>query len=212
MSDLSATKPDRSDRLSNFSFERAIPKAVRQFGKAIDPKILEPGDLLLVAHKSPSWRSSIIVQQQSNQFPSEHARWHHAAVCGGGFEICEASFFGVKANEYWDYMNEKFDIRVRRLKYASPHERSLVAYYAAINVRKRYNFVNLLGMARYLSNGNAWDRRPWASSGVFCSQLYFEACWRAGFLLAPISPEHVCPAHLSISPHMTDVELKWVPV
>lgn len=212
LSDPSAPKPERSERLSNFSFERPIPKAVREFGKAIDPMILEPGDLLLVAHKSPSWRSSKIVQKQSSQFSSEHARWHHAAVCGGGFEICEATIFGVKAYEYWGYMNEKFDVRVRRLKDASPHDRSRIAYYAAISVRTSYGFMSLPGMARYLSNGDPWGRQLWATSGVLCSQLYFEACMRAGFLLAPISPERVCPAQLSISPLMTDVELKWVPV
>jgi uncharacterized protein YycO len=201
-----------SNRLSNFSFDRPIPKSVREFGKAIDPKILEPGDLLLVAHKNPSWHSSIIVQQQSRQFAPEHACWHHAAVCGGGFEICEATVFGVKAHEYWDYMNENFDVRVRRLKDASADERSRVAYYAAINVRTGYGFMSLPGLARYLSNGNPWGRRFFASSGVICSQLYFEACMRAGVLLAPISSDHVCPAHLSISPQMVDVELAWVPV
>jgi hypothetical protein len=201
-----------SERLSNFSFERPIPKAVRDFGKAIDPKILEPGDLLLVANKTPSWHSSIIVQQQNKQFPPEHACWHHAAVCGGGFEICEATVFGVKAHEYWDYMNANFDVRVRRLRDATADERSRVAYYAAINVRTSYGFMSLPGMARYLSNGNPWGRKLLSSSGVFCSQLYFEACMRAGFLLAPISSEHVCPAHLSISPQMFDVELEWLPV
>jgi len=211
-SDPSATKPERSERLSDFTFERPIPKAVRDFGKAIDPKILEPGDLLLVAHKRPTWHSSKIVEYQSGQFSPEHARWHHAAVCGGGFEICEATIFGVKAHEYWDYMNDKFDIRVRRLKDASSEQRSRVAYYAATNVRSPYNFVSLLSMRRYLSNGNPWSRRPWASSGIFCSQLYFVACMRANFFLAPISAEYVCPAHLSISPKMADVDLKWLTV
>lgn len=211
MSDPSVI-PESAQRLSAFSFDRPIPKAVREFGKAIDPKILEPGDLLLVAHKRQSWRSSIIVQKQSNQFSSEHARWHHAAVCAGGFEICEATFGGVKAHEYWDYMNENFDVRVRRLKGASPHERTRVAYYAAINVKTSYGFGSLLSMARYLSDGNPWSRRLPPSSGVLCSQLYFEACMRAGILLASIPSELACPAHLSITPQMADVELEWLPV
>ena len=200
------------EKLSDYSFERPIPRAVREFGKAIDPKILEPGDLLLVAHKNPKWHSKLIVQQQQKQFPDEHACWHHAAVCGGGFEICEATVGGVKAYEYWDYMNARFDVRVRRLKNAAPDQRSRVAYYAATNVNTGYGFLSLPALASFLSNGNPWGRRLLSSSGVVCSQLYFEACMRAGFLLAPISSDQVCPAHLSITPHMVDVPLSWIPV
>lgn len=207
-----AVDQDLPERLSDFSFERPIPKSVRDFGKAIDPKILEPGDLLLVAHKRPQWHSGFIVNQQSKQFAPEHACWHHAAVCGGGFEICEATVFGVKAYEYWDYMNDTFEVRVRRLRNATSEQRSRVAYYAATNVSTGYGFLNLPALASYLSNGNPWGRRLFSSSGVICSQLYFEACMRAGFLLAPISADHVCPAHLSISPQMVDVPLAWVPV
>jgi uncharacterized protein YycO len=200
------------ERLSDFSFERPIPKAVREFGRAIDPKILEPGDLFLVAHKKPRWHSGVIVSQQSKQFAQEHACWHHAAVCGGGFEICEATVSGVKAYEYWDYMNDGFDVRIRRLRNASPEQRARVAYYAATNCNTGYGFLNLPALASFLSNGNPWGRRLFASSGVVCSQLYFEACMRAGFLLAPISSDQVCPAHLSISPQLMDVPLSWVPV
>jgi len=214
MSERSAeTDPPKTERLSNLSFDRPIPKAVRTFGKALDPKILLPGDLLLVAHKKPSWRSSSIVTQQSHQFADEHAKWHHAVVCGGGFEICEATTSGgVRAREYWDYMSPDYDLKLRRLKGATPAERSLVAYYAATNVRVGYGFLNLVGLALSLSGGNPWGRGMSISSGVICSQLYFEACLRIGFVLASAPPEHVCPAHLSISPQMVDIQLAWVPV
>ena len=208
-----APETSRTERLSNLSFDRPIPKAVRAFGKALDPKILLPGDLLLVAHSKPSWRSRSIVSQQSQQFADEHARWHHAVVCGGGFEICEATMEGVKATEYWDYMNANYELKLRRLKDASPEERSRVAYYAVTNVRVGYGFFNLFGIARALATGQPWAVRSiLGSSGVICSQLYFEACLRAGFVLASAPAEHVCPAHLSISPQMVDIPLGWVPV
>ena len=162
----------KTERLSNLAFERPIPKAVRAFGKALDPKILLPGDLLLVAHKVPSYRSSTIVTQQARQFPDDHAKWYHAVVCGGGFEICEATLKGgVRALEYWDYMSPDYDLKLRRLKGATPEERSLVAYYAATNVRIGYGVLNLFGLARSLSNGQPWGRQMLISSGVICSQL-----------------------------------------
>jgi hypothetical protein len=210
----SSQAPDvpKTERLSSLSFDRPIPKAVRIFGKALDPKILLPGDLLLVAHQKPTWRSSSIVSQQSQQFADDHARWYHAVVCGGGFEICEATMHGVRAREYWDYMNGAYELKLRRLKDATPEERSRVAYYAVTNVRVGYGFLNLFGLARSLSNGQPWGRNMLVSSGVICSQLYFEACLRAGFVLANAPAEHVCPAHLSISSQMVDVPLAWVPV
>ena len=165
----------KPERLSNLSFDRPIPQAVRRFGRALDPRILKPGDLLLVAHRKPSWRSSSIVSRQSQQFSDEHAKWHHAVVCGGGFEICEATARGVRAHEYWDYMNDNCDLRLRRLKDATPEERSRVAYYAATNVRVGYGFINLLGLAGFLASGKPWRRTIIGPYGVICSQLYFEA-------------------------------------
>src|SRR6266567_927727 len=93
---------DRVPRLSELalSFSRPIPRKVREFGRAIDPKILEPGDLLLFHDKENSWTSRKIVEQQSHLFPPEHACWSHAAVSGGGYEICEATLSGVRAHEY----------------------------------------------------------------------------------------------------------------
>ncbi len=203
----------KAGRLSSLSFERPIPKAVRQFGKALDPKILLPGDLLLVAHKKPTWRSSLIIKQQSQQFADEHAKWYHAVVCGGGFEICEATMRGgVAAHEYWDYMNDGYDLKLRRLKDATPEERSRVAYYAGTSVGAKYGFSNLFGIMKSLASGQPWGQTMRISSGVICSQLYFEACLRVGFVLASAPAAHVCPAHLSISPQMVDVHLDWVPV
>jgi len=42
------------ESLSGLSFERPIPSAVRDYGKAINPDTLEAGDLILVCRKSPN--------------------------------------------------------------------------------------------------------------------------------------------------------------
>ena len=198
--------------LSEFSFNRPIPKAVRDFGSALDPNILEAGDLLLFARKVPNWSSARIVDAQSNQFSASHACWYHAAVSAGKFEICEATRSGVEAREYWQYMTGEYDIKIRRLKNASAAERSMVAYYAATNVRKSYGFFNLVELARTLADGDPWARRSLIYKGVICSQLYFEACMRIGVLLNTIPSTKICPAHLSVSTQMIDVAPAWVKV
>ncbi|MFM9972656.1 MAG: hypothetical protein ACKVQK_30120 [Burkholderiales bacterium] len=213
MSNLSAPLESKAAiRLSDLTFERPIPKAVRDYGSALDLKLLEPGDLLLFSKKEPSWIDRGIIKIQGRAFASEHSRWHHAAVSGGGVEICEATRAGVNACEYWPYMTGEYDIKLRRLKDANAETRSRIAYYAATHVRINYGYWNLPALAKSLSNGNPWATRSWFSKGVICSQLYFEACMRAGFLLANIPSEQVCPAQLSITTQMEDIALKWVRV
>jgi hypothetical protein len=208
--------PETTDKnlakLTGLSFIRPIPKAVRTFGRALNPDILEPGDLILVSRKTPNWTSRRITTYQSRMFAEEHARWYHAAVSGGRFEICEATTGGVKTYEYWQYMTGDYDIRIRRLRNADAAIRSKIAYYAASNANSQYGFINLLNVAAFLRSGDAWKRPHIPSSGIICSQLYFEACMRVGYLLANIRAEVVCPAHLSLSPLMEDVPLSWVPV
>jgi len=198
--------------LSGLSFERPIPLEVRKFGQALDPNILEPGDLILVCRKTHNWTSQRITHYQSKMFPTEHARWYHAAVSGGRFEICEATVRGVKAYEYWSYMTGEYHLKVRRLKGADAATRSKVAYYAATAVQTSYGFLNLLNIVKAMNSGNSWGAGARLSSGVICSQLYFEACMRVGYLLANVRPDVVCPAQLSMSMLLEDIPLSWVNV
>lgn len=201
-----------SIRLSDLTFEEGIPKAVRDHGRALDLKLLKAGDLILFSKKKPSWINRSIINVQHQMFAPEHACWHHVAVSGGGVQITEATIWGVKAREYWPYMTGEYDIKVRRLKDATDGQRSRVAYFAATQVHTKYGFSNLIGIAKSLNSGNPWSSRTLFSKGVICSQLYFEACMREGFLLARIPPQQVCPAHLSQSRQMDDVALSWVKV
>ena len=198
--------------LAGLSFERPIPQSVRKYGKAIDPNILEPGDLILVSRIKPNWTSARITKFQTKMFPEEHARWYHAAVSGGRYEICEATIGGVKSYEYWPYMTGEYELKIRRLRNASASVRSSLAYYAATNVKTRYGFLNIINIANILNDGNSWKKHMISSSGVICSQLYFEASMRVGYLLANIPPETVCPAHLSMSQYLEDVPISWVKV
>jgi hypothetical protein len=199
-------------RISKLNFDRGIPAAVRSHGRVIDPDLLQPGDLLLVCKKQPPWISRQIQRYQEKMFSPEDSCWHHALVSGGGFEICEAITTGVRAREYWDYMDGSYDIKARRLKNSTAEQRSLLAYYAATMVQTSYGFLNILSIRDALTGGGDWQRTIFRSKGVICSQLYFEACMRVGFLLVNIPQDRVCPAHLSASSQMEDIPLRWVPV
>jgi len=198
--------------LARLSFEHPIPKKVREHGKALDPAMLEPGDLILVSAKKPNLVGKVIRHHQGKLFNLEHSKWQHAAVSGGRFEICEATMLGVKACEYWEYMTGAYEIRVRRLKGASADDRSKLAYHAATNVRSPYGFLNALNMRAVFGGGNGWERPVMRTRGVICSQLYFEACMRVGYLLDKIPAENVSPAHLSMTPLLEDVPLSWVSI
>jgi hypothetical protein len=191
-------------------FPRGVPSAVRDHGKVIDPTCLEPGDLILVSRVKPGWLQRRIQVSQGCLFDWEHARWHHALVSGGGTEVCEAVRSGVVATQYWEYMTGGHEFRVRRIKNASADVRTKVAYYAATMTRVSYGFGSLLPINEAMNSNDPWRRSMFRSRGVICSQLYFEACMRAGVLLAALPPDRVSPAHLSASKEMDDVTLQWL--
>ncbi len=196
--------------LGRYHFTNEIPKDVREFNKVVDPTVLEPGDLILVCHLKPPWISRKIQSYQQELYDWDHARWHHAVVSGGDVEICEATRWGVEAREYWRYMTGHYDLRVRRIATADAAARAKVAYYAATMARTPYGFLNVLGILVGMARGNLRGRLPIRSSGVICSQLYFEACMRIGVLLSNnVRPESVTPSHLSASGQMIDVPLQW---
>lgn len=201
------TAPKQS---TSIHFPRGIPRAARRHGKVLAPSLLEAGDLLLVARKHPGWVSRRIQESQEELFDWEHARWHHVAVCGGRTEVCEALLKGVRARQYWHYMDGEYSLKVRRLKEASAKERAMVAYYAATMSKTAYGIGALVSIKRYFTDNNPWKRSVLRSRGVVCSQLYFEACMRIGILLAELPRDRVSPAHLSASDQLVDLPLEWV--
>ena len=191
-------------------FPRGIPRAVRKHGRVLDPSILAPGDLILVAHQSPGWVQRKIQAAQSQLYEWEHAQWHHALVSGGETEVCEALTSGVVAHEYWDYMTGAHTLKVRRVKNATAEVRTKIAYYAATMSRTSYGFGAIFPIKTTMDKNDPWKRSLLRSKGVICSQLYFEACMRAGIFLASIPSDRISPAHLSASSGLDDVALQWL--
>jgi len=191
-------------------FPGGVPAAVRRHGKVLAPSFLEPGDLILVALHEPGWLQRRIQKTQGRLYDWEHAQWHHALVSGGDTEVCEAVRNGVVARQYWEYMTGAHCFKVRRIKKASLAVRTKVAYYAATMARTSYGFGSIFSIKSSIDENDPWKRSMLRSRGVICSQLYFEACMRAGVLLASIPSDRVSPAHLSASKEMDDVPLQWL--
>ena len=138
--------PPSAERLSELSFIRPIPKAVRDYGVALDPKILEPGDLLLISNKKSSWPASRIVEEQSKQFAPLHACWHHVAGSGGKFEICEATFSGVKSRVILGLHDRSLSSQTETIEKCNKRRtkpRGLLRSHAC---RKRVRFWKLMGI------------------------------------------------------------------
>jgi hypothetical protein len=170
---------------------------------------LEPGDLILVSSKKPRFPATSIRSYQSNLYTEDHACWQHVAISAGRFDIIEATAFGVKFCTYWHYMTGDHNIKVRRLANADKATRTMVALYAAAQVRSWYGYSNLSNIAAILAGADAW-RKPLITSGVICSQLYVESCMKAGFFLANFPSQNVSPAYLSICDLLETQPLKWV--
>ena len=202
---------DESFGSVRFVYDKPIPRVVRKHGKIVDPSVLEAGDLILSCNNTPSWISKKIQQYLLGLYDWDHSKWHHAIVSGGGIEVCEATVKGVRANEFWHYMDGNHEIKIRRLKTADSTNRAKVAYFAASEVGTAYGFINILKTARAIGKNNFLEKGIFNSKGVICSQLYFEACMRVGILLIPGITQNVAtPAHLSASQQLEDVPFDWV--
>jgi uncharacterized protein YycO len=196
-----------------FSSDRPIPIATREYGKIVNPSLLEAGDLMLICNKRPEWISIQIQKYQEKIYNREHAKWHHAVVSGGGVEVCEATISGVCTREFWPYMNGENEIRIRRIRGASKADRAKVAYYAASQAGSNYSLFNLFKTWQSLYSWNFLKKSIINSKGFICSQLYFEACMRIGVLLTPgISYDLATPSHLSASSQLEDIEVEFVDI
>ena len=196
------------------SFDRPIPKRVRENGQVLDPSALQHGDLMLVSQKTPGLISRKIQEYQRTLYEEEHAQWHHAVTVIDQIKICEAIMKGVVCREYWDYMTGDYNIKIRRV--IGVGERPELACRIAINATaqtgRRYSISNLISILR-TRPGELFQQALFNSKGIICSQLYFEACMSSGILLYPeIDPGLITPSHLSSSAMMTDVNVPWIDI
>lgn len=192
------------------SYEIPLKKAIRLNNQALNPAQLKPGDLILIHKKKPKLISKIIIWTQ-RVFAPEDAKWHHVVVSGGGFEICEATFFsGVKCKPYWKYMDGNYDIRVRRLPGIDDTLRYRMAYYAASYSKESYNYLQAAGI--FTNQKRDWrSSLPFYSRGIICSGLFVTCCLRVGKLICShTSKDRIVPAQLSATDQLEEVDVDWL--
>ena len=218
---LPSEEPTASIRI-----DRELPREARDWGRIIDLRALEPGDLLLfrpISTDSDAISRAIIVSQEKI-FPKRHAQWTHAAVYLGDDEhICEANFkvpgipSGVNIRSAFCYCDGAHAIRARRRKDMNPKLRLRIAIGALTNLGAGYSFKQIVQFALAAnSNKGFWSslkRVPNSQTQSFvCSTLYQDA-YNFAFQGNSIRLGVRCtPAHLSASPDFEDTEplLQWL--
>lgn len=195
-----------------------LPERVREAGFLPDIDALQPGDLILYSARSKFnlVPAGISFVQGKGGYSWEHARWTHAAVYLGEFQICEATREGVALNELTKAMVDCC-LRVRR----GHHRGQFIdretgwrtALFAVMRLHQRYDTGHAAGIANLARKGFGQYRPEppkGAADAVICSELFQDAYCRATNvqLQNPLSRE-VTPAFLSATPLLKDVECNW---
>jgi hypothetical protein len=199
--------------------------------KVINPYALEAGDIILVRPKNPSaltgmnrlkYDQTLETQEKllgENQ--TEHTNFTHVAISRRGHEIYESvPFDGVQYTSYWKYMDqEKYDLKVRRLKFYEKEDRAQPVYNVAELIGEGYGFADL-ALIRAKAERIEWLAKAlsWAGKDedYICSALFASACQREFIDLMLGDSESdvstITPAHLSLSNAFETINLdnEWV--
>jgi len=172
-----------------------------------------PGDLILVHALNPGLGSRAIIQvQTSGGHHPDDAKWHHAAVYIGAFQICEARVSGgVRLTYLYDYVGTH-ELRVRRDLALAPADQWKVVVSVLSKLQSSYGRMAALRLW-WQSTRGFWH--PVQSYGdaraIICSQLYADAyALVTGRLLMQGRIGLPTPADLSLTSVLTDVQVDWV--
>lgn len=155
-------------------------------------------------------------QRTALGYLEEHARWIHAAVYVGDYNICEATRYGVRIADMFGYLGG-YLIRVRRDPKLSSDESWTIAMRAVFRLKEPYAFRIAVRLWWDSKRGHLLIRRfprnvpPYA--GVICSQLYADAYGEVTWQALDNTVDHpVVPASLSCTKQMQDVESRWLEI
>lgn len=214
------------DLTGSIRVDRELPQEARTWGRIVDLKTLEPGDLILFrpvpAEADPI--SQAIVRAQLTRFPERHAQWTHAAVYLGDDEhICEANFKvpkvknGVNVRSAFCYCDGNHAIRARRPKNMSPKLRLRIAIGALTNLNAGYDITQFLAFAAAAYRGtgfwNSFKRVPTSYTRSFVCSTFYQDAYNFAFQGSTLRMGSPCtPAHLSGSVDFEDAEpsLRWL--
>jgi hypothetical protein len=169
--------------------------------------------LILVHALNPGLGSRAIIQvQSSGGHHPDDAKWHHAAVYIGEFQICEAQVSGgVRRTYLYDYVRTH-ELRVRRDLALTDAEQWKVVVSVLSKLQSSYGSMAALRLWWQSTHG-FWH--PVQSYGdaraIICSQLYADAhALVTGRLLMQGRIGLPTPADLSLTSVLTDVQVDWV--
>jgi hypothetical protein len=203
---------------------RALPRETRTFGKLLDTRDLEPGDLMLTRDGYPGGISSTITQVQvEGGYAPQDARWTHAALyLGDGESVVEATFDSlheggsVRLTRLDEYCKGDQFLRFRRSNQLRNGDNWRICVRAMSRIGKKYDFLyaaRLWFNVALRKKGFYDDNLKWPTArAVICSTLYADSYNEATrYHLGELCG--VCvPAWLSLCSEFSDIEVGWLQI
>lgn len=207
----------KDSSVTNWTPDHPIPKHLREWGYCPDYINWLPGDLILVSAINPKLIGrSIRKVQEKGGYPTDHARWEHAAVHVGAGALCEANRNGVCIGSIYNYASDHL-IRIRRNVSLSQDQRWNLVVHALMQKGNSYDFFSIIDIVLKANNG-FWNYQGtnigFPNAAVICSQLYatahFLACEQ---VLGNRRSGEITPAALSLdTKYLQDVQTAWLKI
>ena len=159
--------------------------------------------------------SSIEKCQKHFGFKDCDARWYHAAVYVSHGHVCEATRKGVHVVSVLKKYVPGYWIRVRRDPSLSDVQLADVGFMACGRLHEDYSFKTIGNMVAnyYKHQDYAGIHDESTDAGVICSQLYSDAYTMATEKTLHNAAKTVpCPAMLSLSSKLKDVQARWLTI
>lgn len=192
----------------------SLPPFLRDFGRFPNVDEWLPGDLVLLSALKQGRMSKYIVDRQKRGgWPEVDARWHHAAVYIGHYEVCEATVTGVKVSSLYERYVTTHLLRVRRDPDLCTEERYQIALQSLRRLSKGYGFRQAMAVWWQSIYGFWKDEKRFIvlpGKTVICSSLFAEAYSKITLRTMGNTDRSIpTPAFLSNTDLLNDVETTW---
>lgn len=207
--------PEDPSTLDDWTPPGALDQRIQDFGRFPNFRVLLPGDLMLSSPIQPARFSKHVLRWQERQYAPKHSRWTHAAIYIGDEWICEAVNPVVRAVRIDPYVGGHL-LRFRRDPLLTPDDRFRLVRAGLMRCGERYSIGDV--SIQFSPKLPSWEFRisPVGPHSLICATLYRDAhdaaCPRR--LQVPVGERSftICPAFLSLTTHLRDVEVRWLKI